>query len=68
MLELAKLVLEATGSSSRVEHRPLPPDDPKQRKPDITIARSVLGWEPRVALREGLERTVAYFREVVRGG
>ena len=62
VLELAKLVLEVTGSSSTLEHRPLPIDDPAQRRPDITLARSVLGWEPRVALREGLERTIAWFK------
>ena len=61
--ELATLVIELTGSSSQIDHRPLPEDDPTQRRPDITQAREQLGWEPTVALREGLERTAAYFRE-----
>jgi len=63
--ELAALVLELTGSRSPVDRRPLPADDPKQRKPDITRARETLGWEPRVPLREGLRETLAYFREAV---
>jgi nucleoside-diphosphate-sugar epimerase len=54
-----------TGSSSELTHLPLPEDDPKTRKPDVTIAREVLGWEPRVPLREGLEKTIPYFREQV---
>ncbi|WP_448257931.1 UDP-glucuronic acid decarboxylase family protein [Microbacterium aurum] len=62
MLELANAVLDITGSSSKIEHRPLPQDDPKQRQPDITLARKELGWEPTVQLREGLTRTVDYFR------
>src|SRR3954468_21551036 len=56
MLELAELVLELTGSSSEVAFEPLPVDDPTQRQPDLTLAREVLGWEPTVSLREGLER------------
>jgi nucleoside-diphosphate-sugar epimerase len=63
--ELADLVLEMTESTSRLERLPLPKDDPKVRKPDITIAREVLGWEPAVPLREGLSRTIPYFRELV---
>jgi len=65
MLELAEQVLALTGSSSPVVHRELPVDDPKVRKPDLTVARGVLGWEPKVPLREGLEHTIAYFRQVV---
>lgn len=65
MLELAELVLELTGSSSPIEHRPLPQDDPTQRKPDLTVARGQLGWSPTISLREGLERTIPYFREVL---
>ena len=61
--QLADLVLELTGSTSRIEHRPLPVDDPRVRQPDITVARRELGWEPVVPLREGLGRTIAYFRE-----
>jgi nucleoside-diphosphate-sugar epimerase len=67
MLELAELVLEVTGSSSTIEFRPLPVDDPTQRRPDLTLARTLLGWEPSIALREGLERTAAYFRSVLDG-
>ncbi|MEM9521661.1 MAG: UDP-glucuronic acid decarboxylase family protein [Actinomycetota bacterium] len=63
--ELADVVLDVTGSSSTVEMHPLPTDDPTQRKPDITRAREILGWEPRVQLREGVERTVEYFRRIV---
>jgi dTDP-glucose 4,6-dehydratase len=63
ILELAKTILEVTGSSSEMVFEPLPVDDPSQRKPDITLARKVLGWEPTIGLREGIERTTAYFRE-----
>jgi dTDP-glucose 4,6-dehydratase len=59
---LAEEVIELTGSASSIERRPLPEDDPKQRRPDITLARTRLGWEPRVDRREGLRRTIAYFR------
>ncbi|MGQ0649843.1 MAG: UDP-glucuronic acid decarboxylase family protein [Gemmatimonadaceae bacterium] len=63
--QLAELVLELTGATSRIESRELPVDDPKVRKPDITRARSLLGWEPAVELREGVKRTIAYFRGVL---
>ena len=63
--ELAELVIEVTGSSSEVVYEPLPVDDPTQRQPDITLARSALGWEPRIQLREGLERTAAWFRQAL---
>ena len=63
MLELADIVLELTNSSSEVIFEPLPVDDPTQRKPDLTLARSKLGWEPTIALREGLTRTIPYFAE-----
>ena len=59
--ELADLVIELTGSRSRVVARPLPPDDPRQRRPDIAQAKAVLDWEPTVSLREGLMRTIGYF-------
>ena len=62
MLELASLVLELSRSSSPIEHKELPADDPRQRQPNIDKARTVLGWEPTVALREGLEKTISYFR------
>lgn len=58
MLELAEVVVELTGSTAGVVHEPLPRDDPRQRKPDITLAREQLGWEPSVGLRAGLERTI----------
>ena len=64
MVELASLVLELTASASTIEHRPLPGDDPTQRQPDITRARKELGWEPHVALREGLSLTIAWFRSL----
>jgi dTDP-glucose 4,6-dehydratase len=63
--ELAALVLRVTGSSSEIVHEPLPVDDPVQRQPDITLARAALGWEPRVGLREGLERTAAWLRRTL---
>ncbi len=65
MLELADLVLEVTKSSSEIVMEPLPVDDPTQRRPDITLAREALGWEPTVQLREGLVRTVRWFEEQV---
>src|SRR5688572_17661863 len=60
--QLAELAIEVTGSSSEIVYQPLPQDDPTQRQPDISKARELLGWEPQVDLREGLERTAAYFR------
>src|SRR3954447_14102415 len=63
--QLADLVLEFTGGQSQIEHRPLPLDDPKVRQPDITRARALLGFEPRVPLVEGLQQTIPYFREQV---
>jgi UDP-glucuronate decarboxylase len=62
--ELAQWTLELTGSSSRIVHKPLPEDDPVRRQPDITLARKRLGWEPRVPLREGLQRTIDWFRSI----
>jgi len=63
--EIAKVIIRMTGSSSRLVHRPLPTDDPKVRKPDITRARTLLGWEPKVSLEEGLTSTIAYFRKKI---
>jgi UDP-glucuronate decarboxylase len=63
ILELAETILRMVGGSSRLELKPLPQDDPKQRKPDITQARETLGWEPKVNLEEGLEKTIDYFRK-----
>ncbi len=65
MLQLAELIKEISGSHSTIVHRPLPEDDPKQRRPDITLAREVLGWTPQVSVREGLGRTIAFFRSVL---
>lgn len=62
--QLAVLVLEMTGSRSVIERRPLPKDDPKVRRPDIARARAILQWEPKIALREGLERTIAFFQSL----
>jgi len=62
VLELARQVIRLTGSRSKVVHEPLPVDDPKVRQPDITRARAELGWEPRVALEDGLARSIDYFR------
>ena len=63
--ELAQLVIEETGSQSGIESLPLPPDDPKVRRPDISVAREILGWEPLTTLHEGLKKTVPYFRNLV---
>jgi len=66
MLQLANAVLELTGSKSRIVHRPLPQDDPKQRQPDISKAQRILGWQPATPLKEGLGKTIAYFEELLR--
>lgn len=66
MLQLAKTILDITGSSSRIVHQPLPQDDPRQRKPDITKAKDLLGWMPAMALKEGLIKTIAYFEDMIR--
>lgn len=65
ILECAKLVLKVTGSSSKIRYEPLPEDDPKQRRPDITKAKKLLGWEPKVTLEEGLKLSLGYFREAI---
>jgi len=65
MIELAETIIRISGSKSRIEHRDLPVDDPKQRRPDITRARTLLDWEPHVDLEDGLKRTLEYFRTVV---
>jgi UDP-glucuronate decarboxylase len=62
MLELAEKTLQLVGGKSKIVRRPLPSDDPKQRQPDITLAKKTLHWEPLVPLEEGLKRTIAYFR------
>ena len=65
MLEFAKEIIRATGSRSKIVFKPLPQDDPKQRRPDITRARSLLKWEPQVPLADGLKKTIGYFRRKV---
>ena len=65
MRQLAELVLELTGSRSKIVHRPLPQDDPRQRKPDISEAERLLGWRPAVSLKEGLTKTIPYFEELL---
>jgi UDP-glucuronate decarboxylase len=65
MLELAETVLKLVGGRSRITHRPLPTDDPRQRQPDIALAKAELGWQPRVGLEEGLGRTIEYFRRTL---
>jgi len=63
ILELARKVIELTGSKSRIEAKPLPSDDPKQRQPDIALAKQKLGWAPKIALADGLPKTIEYFRQ-----
>src|SRR5262245_61188793 len=63
--ELAEMILQFTGSKSKLVFLPLPADDPRQRQPDITLARSKLGWEPKVAVEDGLKETIAYFRHLL---
>ena len=63
--QIAETIITMTGSTSRIVYRPLPTDDPKQRRPDITRARTLLGWEPKVQLDEGLVKTIEYFRTKV---
>jgi UDP-glucuronate decarboxylase len=63
--DLAQKIIELTGSSARIDHKPLPLDDPRQRQPDITAAGTQLGWSPEVDLRGGLMRTIAYFEQML---
>ena len=65
ILQLAETLIQMTGSASRIIFKPLPQDDPIQRRPDITLAREKLGWEPEIHLSEGLEKTIAYFRSLI---
>ena len=65
ILELAKVVIEVTNSKSEIVNNPLPQDDPKQRCPDISLAKSVLNWKPTIELREGIEKTAAYFKQII---
>jgi UDP-glucuronate decarboxylase len=66
MIELAEMVLRLTGSKSKLVSKPLPPDDPRQRRPDISLAKSKLGWEPKVALEDGLKETIRYFNSLLK--
>jgi UDP-glucuronate decarboxylase len=65
ILELAKVVIEITNSKSEIVNNPLPLDDPKQRCPDISLAKSILNWKPTIELREGIEKTAAYFKQII---
>ncbi len=66
MLELAQLVLKLSGSQSKIIHQPLPSDDPKQRQPNIDLAKAKLGWIPKISLEDGLKETIAYFRVLLK--
>jgi UDP-glucuronate decarboxylase len=66
MLELAELVLKLTSSQSKIIFKPLPEDDPRQRQPNITLAKNKLGWEPKIKLEDGLKETIKYFKEVLK--
>jgi nucleoside-diphosphate-sugar epimerase len=68
VLEIAETIIELTGSSSTIVFEPLPEDDPKVRRPDITRAIQLLDWSPKVRLEEGLMRTIDYFRSKLKGG
>jgi UDP-glucuronate decarboxylase len=66
ILQLATLVVEMTGSRSRIVHHPKPEDDPRQRRPDVTAAKRVLDWSPRTPLKDGLKSTIGYFDELLK--
>jgi len=66
MLQLAETIIEMVGSRSRIVHRPLPENDPRQRRPDISRAQELLSWAPRTPLKEGLAKTIAYFENLLR--
>ena len=65
IMELAEMTVSLVGSRSKIVHRPLPENDPKQRQPDISLAQQLLGWRPRIALKEGLAKTIAYFEHLL---
>jgi UDP-glucuronate decarboxylase len=68
VLELARLVIAATATKSKISFKPLPSDDPRRRQPDIFKAKAVLGWEPKTELRDGLVKTIAYFDKMLSEG
>jgi UDP-glucuronate decarboxylase len=65
MAELANQILSLTASTSQIVHMPIPSDDPRQRRPDLALAKEKLDWEPNIALRDGLEKTIAYFSQFI---
>jgi UDP-glucuronate decarboxylase len=66
ILQLARMIIDLTDSSSKIDFQPLPADDPTQRKPDITLAEKKLGWQPKIALTQGLLTTIQYFRDTLK--
>ena len=64
---ICRKIVELTGTKSQLAFKPLPADDPKQRQPDITYARKVIDWEPKIVLEDGLKKTIAYFDELLKG-
>lgn len=66
VIELAQTIIQLTGSSSKISFKPLPQDDPKQRRPDISLAKNIINWEPKIELKEGLEKTIDYFKGVLK--
>ena len=65
---LAKRIIGLTGSSSQIIYKDLPSDDPRKRKPDISLAKKELTWEPKIEIQEGLKRTIRYFKKIINGG
>ena len=65
IINLAKRIVKLTGSQSRITYHPLPQDDPRRRKPDISLAKKVLNWQPQISLENGLDKTIKYFRRIV---
>ena len=66
ILQLAQTIIDLTGGGSKIDFQPLPADDPTQRKPDITLAQQKLGWQPKIALEQGLVTTIQYFRDILK--
>jgi UDP-glucuronate decarboxylase len=66
ILELAEMIIKQMGSKSKIIYKPLPSDDPMQRKPDITLAKKQLDWEPEIKLEEGLKKTISYFDQLLK--